>query len=671
MGKNFIFFVIFFCCVLNSSAIAADGVRLGVLEFENITGDTTFKWVSRGIQESLSSKLASLPNVVVIERGQINKILEEQRLQISGFVDTNTAVEVGKVIGIKKAVTGSYQVSSSAILINARVVDVETAETEEGFEVQGGVDQIFTHYTKLATDLSGALDSSGGSTPVQVDTLATQAKQEITRQDTNSFSAYEYYTKANEIAFGSDSWITAMIDLIDKGKEVSDSPETTQQAIDLLKKAVEVDPNYARAWALLGMSYGVNNETSNAENAMNKALALAKDDPFILCTFGVFAGFSMTVATDSNKSLAAFQQVRRDFPNTYYSGLASLFVVLVKINQDMNWMLSNNAEGLTLLTEARTNMPEAGFVRAFHGMFAILNLFTELETTFAGDNLSLSTVSGAKRKLDVAVIDIDDYIKYYPNSMLVQDIGAFLPDAKALQAMFGALETVMTIQEKVGGDPYGVSNLADTDKSKYIASLKLNKNAMDDYKQNYPQGQMVPIIDADVLPTVDLFIQSLESDDSGYNGYDDGGFGKDYGQFTDQDGYDQTYETGMTLDEGLLTASDYLINGYTYEAIDLLAALDIEYPNIYEIYYLMSMALITAGDMETAASLLITTLDMWPNQPDPYYWIGYMYDYAGDYATAYDYYTTYLNLSPQGDFSVDAYNRAIEIENMYNSYSGY
>lgn len=638
-----------------SPSFSAEAVRLGVLEFENVTKDTTFDWVSRGIQESLSSKLASLPNVVVIERGQINKLLQEQRLQASGFVDTETAVELGKIIGIKKAVTGSYQVSAAKILISARVVDVETAETSAGFEAQGNVDDIFNQYTNLATNLSGALGDGPTAAPVQVENLAQEAKQEMKRQDTNSFSAYEYYTKANEIAFGSDSWITAMIDLIDSGVEVDDSITATEQAMELLEKAVEIDPNYARAWALMGFGYASLNDVGKAENAMNKALALAADDPFILCTAGVFRSFASEQTVDNAKALAAFRQVRRDFPGTYYSGLASLFVVLLEMTKDEQWMLGHATEGLRLLTEARSNMPEAGFVRAFHGMFAIVQLFGDMEKNLSPDT-TLVQLRDMKSRLDTAVVDIDGYIREYPKSMLVGDINTFLPDAKGLQSMFGALETMYEIDERTGKDPQKALQLPEAERKKYAATIRQHLSALDTYKRQYPNGQLVEPLNS-FMPSMKDYADVLETGAppaSGPGAYPPAGGKQQQGT--------------ISLQDGLTAASNYIAAGDANSAVELLASLDQIYPNTFEIYYMSGLAYVVGGDYETAASIFVTCVQSWPGEAEPYYWVGVAYDYFGDWGTAYDYYYAYLTMAPNGDFYAEAYNRCLEIEQQAGSY---
>lgn len=63
----------------------------------------------------------------VIERGMLNKILEEQKLSISGIIDEGTATRIGKLLGVKVIISGSVLKLINALEVNARIIDVETA----------------------------------------------------------------------------------------------------------------------------------------------------------------------------------------------------------------------------------------------------------------------------------------------------------------------------------------------------------------------------------------------------------------------------------------------------------------------------------------------------------------------------------------------------------------
>jgi curli biogenesis system outer membrane secretion channel CsgG len=63
--------------------------------------------LSSYIINSLTVNLVNNSNLTVIERSDINTILKEQKYQLSGDVDDNTAVSIGHQIGAQKIIYGS------------------------------------------------------------------------------------------------------------------------------------------------------------------------------------------------------------------------------------------------------------------------------------------------------------------------------------------------------------------------------------------------------------------------------------------------------------------------------------------------------------------------------------------------------------------------------------
>jgi len=61
----------------------------------------------------------------VVERSQLQKILEEQKLAVTGFVAQETAVKLGKVLGVKVIISGTLIKLGEAIEINSRLVDTQ------------------------------------------------------------------------------------------------------------------------------------------------------------------------------------------------------------------------------------------------------------------------------------------------------------------------------------------------------------------------------------------------------------------------------------------------------------------------------------------------------------------------------------------------------------------
>lgn len=63
----------------------------------------------------------------VVERGLLTKILDEQKLGMTGVIDESTATKIGKLLGVKVIISGSVMKLENILEINARIIDVESA----------------------------------------------------------------------------------------------------------------------------------------------------------------------------------------------------------------------------------------------------------------------------------------------------------------------------------------------------------------------------------------------------------------------------------------------------------------------------------------------------------------------------------------------------------------
>ncbi|MBW2741942.1 MAG: hypothetical protein JRE64_24555 [Deltaproteobacteria bacterium] len=63
----------------------------------------------------------------VVERGLLKKILNEQKLGMTGIIDETTATKIGKLLGVKAIISGSVMKLENILEINARIIDVESA----------------------------------------------------------------------------------------------------------------------------------------------------------------------------------------------------------------------------------------------------------------------------------------------------------------------------------------------------------------------------------------------------------------------------------------------------------------------------------------------------------------------------------------------------------------
>lgn len=101
-------------------------LSIAVLPFEASSDAAKYK---DAVTNEMINELVNLRRFRVIERSAIDKIVSEQKIQASGFVDDKTAVKLGKIAGADALVIGNISLTGSAVKISARLVDVETGET--------------------------------------------------------------------------------------------------------------------------------------------------------------------------------------------------------------------------------------------------------------------------------------------------------------------------------------------------------------------------------------------------------------------------------------------------------------------------------------------------------------------------------------------------------------
>lgn len=83
------------------------------------------------ISERVRSELINTGQFRVMERGQMNMILEEQGFQQSGVCsDASCLVEVGQILAVDRIITGSIGLIGSMYTLNLKMVNVENGEIE-------------------------------------------------------------------------------------------------------------------------------------------------------------------------------------------------------------------------------------------------------------------------------------------------------------------------------------------------------------------------------------------------------------------------------------------------------------------------------------------------------------------------------------------------------------
>jgi WD40 repeat protein/tetratricopeptide (TPR) repeat protein len=114
--------------------------------------------LQEGLGEYLQATLSAIPDVKLVERESLAKVIAEQKLTLAGLTDPATAARVGKIVGAEKLIYGSFLQSGDKLTVIARVADAETAKVVGTEIADGNSDDIATLFEQLAQRLAVQLN---------------------------------------------------------------------------------------------------------------------------------------------------------------------------------------------------------------------------------------------------------------------------------------------------------------------------------------------------------------------------------------------------------------------------------------------------------------------------------------------------------------------------------
>jgi TolB-like protein len=144
-------------------AMAQDDSRptVAVLYFENSTFgkmNADYQPLSKGIADLLITSMASNPKFRVVERDELQAIIQEQNLAKSDMIDKSTAVKLGKLLNAHHLVTGGFISDPKGnMTLTARTIEVETGKIEATEKVTGKQEDIMSMIDILAEKLNSGL----------------------------------------------------------------------------------------------------------------------------------------------------------------------------------------------------------------------------------------------------------------------------------------------------------------------------------------------------------------------------------------------------------------------------------------------------------------------------------------------------------------------------------
>lgn len=229
-----------------------DQPSIAVLPFRNMSADAEQEYFADGVVEEIISGLSRIKWLFVIARN-------------SSFVYKGKVVDikqVGRELGVGYILEGSLRKAGDRIRMSAQLVEAETGRHVWSQRYDGSLDDIFALQDEITLSVVGAIEPS----------LRKAEIERVNRKRPGSLDAYDLLLRALPFLY-------------------SAMPAGVANAIPLLERALELDPNYARAhadlaWCLhhrFSRSERHNNEDREAAvRHARAAVAGAGDDPTAL-----------------------------------------------------------------------------------------------------------------------------------------------------------------------------------------------------------------------------------------------------------------------------------------------------------------------------------------------------------------------------------------------------
>jgi adenylate cyclase len=240
--------------VPSAPLVLPDKPSIAVLAFTNMSGDPEQEYFSDGISEDIITDLSKLSELYVIARN-------------SSFTYKGKPVDVkqvGRELGVRYVLEGSVRKAGNRVRVTGQLIDSTNGAHIWADRFDRDLTDIFAVQDELTHEIISALKIK----------LSEREKALTAGGGTKNVDAHDFFLRGRELLIGNKR-----------------DREMFVEASAFLRRAIELDPNYAGPYAALGWAYifdyqnhwSDSPETSldEAEHFVGEAIAKDDQDPFV------------------------------------------------------------------------------------------------------------------------------------------------------------------------------------------------------------------------------------------------------------------------------------------------------------------------------------------------------------------------------------------------------
>jgi len=256
---------------------------IAVLPFQNLSSDPDNAYFADGIQEEVLTRLAKIGDLKVISRTSTQGYQSE----------SGNLAEIAKQLAVSNILEGTVQKAGNQVRVNVHLINVQTGSQLWAETYDRKLSDIFSVESDIAKGIAESLQAK----------LTGREVQALAAKPTNNPQAYDAYLRG--LAFEARS---------------NYSSDALFKAIDFYDLAVQLDPNFALAWARLSgvhaLLYSNRRDTTAARRdaarkALENAQKLQPNTPETLLFTGYYQYW---VLHDNGLAKATFERVSKKLP---------------------------------------------------------------------------------------------------------------------------------------------------------------------------------------------------------------------------------------------------------------------------------------------------------------------------------------------------------------------
>ena len=225
------------------SSEVQDRPSIAVLYFDNLSGEEELEWLRSGLTDMLVTDLSQSPDLRVLSTDRLYQILSDMNKLDERITSFEVVREVAQQAGADTVILGSFAKLGDTIRISIKIQEASTGEILKAESVDASAQEdIFARIDDLSRNIRQSIELP--------EAPAAVADRDLSEVSTASVEAYKAFVEAEELHYQTRE----------------------QEAIELYRKAAEIDPGFAMAWAKLSTSHGNLGMLQEARGFAEKAM---------------------------------------------------------------------------------------------------------------------------------------------------------------------------------------------------------------------------------------------------------------------------------------------------------------------------------------------------------------------------------------------------------------